>query len=290
MGWRLHPTPTHRSPLLGSSTPRRECILSEAAPLLWDCNADIRLFEFPKPMIEPRAHFVVSTAKWELLASSRVLLNIHRHEVPYFEWVRVLEAVVNGCLVVSETSADYGPLIPGEHLIAAPSELLGAYTASIMTDEALRTDLAAAAYDFVRTKLELKTLLEPICAHVEDVVIHVPRHRKALPFRSATLRHATPSPAAAEGPPTPCAIYGPGSRSCSMERPTCCSGSRRCRQARLLHGDADHVDVFVTRAWGGFVPDVSVVVTSCRLSGARRRGNRISDELVGGDRGIDRRR
>ncbi len=246
---------------LGSSTPRRECILSEAAPLLWDCNADIRLFEFPKPMIEPRAHFVASTAKWELLASSRVLLNIHRSEVPYFEWVRVLEAVVNGCLVVSETSTDYGPLIPGEHLIAAPPELLGAYTASIMTDEALRTDLATAAYDFVRTKLELKTLLQPICAHVEDAVVRVTCHREALPFRPAAPQHATPSSAVAEFPSDSMRNLWARIKAL-LDGETDLLQRVEAWQARLLYGDADHVDVFVTRAWEGFVPDVSVVVTS----------------------------
>ena len=104
----------------------------------------------------------------DTLASSRVLLNLHSGEGRSLEWPLVLAAIANGCLVVTESSADYGPLLPGEHLIAAPSDVLGAYAASLVADEALRSDLAAAAYDFVRTKLEFKTLLEPVCALLEE--------------------------------------------------------------------------------------------------------------------------
>jgi hypothetical protein len=246
---------------LGSFTTRREGILSEVAPLLWDCNSDIRLFEFPRPMTEPRAHFVASTAKWELLASSRVLLNIHRSEVPYFEWVRVLEAVVNGCLVVTETSTDYGPLLPGEHLIAAPSEVLGAYTASIMTDEALRAELATAAYDFVRTKLEFKILFEPICAHLEDLVVRVTRPRQRKPFRLPTAPRVTPnSPVHDVLPDTKRHLWARVKE--LLDGETELLQRVEALQARLLYGSADHVDVSVTQAWEGFEPDVSVVITT----------------------------
>lgn len=246
---------------LGSMTHHRDRILSEAAPLLWDCNADIRLFEFPRPMNEPRTHFVASTAKWQLLAASRVLVNIHRSEVPYFEWVRVLEAVVNGCLVVTESSTDYGPLVPGEHLIAAPSEFLGAYTASIMTDESLRVELAAAAYDFVRTKLELKTLLEPICAHVEEALVRVTPRRRPQPFQPPAPPHVPSISPVLE------AVLDTERQARArvkelLDGETELVQRVEALQARLLHGRADHVDRSVTKAWEGFAPQISVVITS----------------------------
>jgi hypothetical protein len=245
---------------LGSMTPRRDRILAEAARFLWDCDADIRLFEFPRPMNEPRGHFVVSTAKRELLAASRVLLNVHRSEPPYLEWVRVLEAVVNGCLVVTESSTDYGPLLPGEHLVAAPSEFLAAYAASIVTDEPLRAGLALAAYDFVRTKLELTTLLGPVCAQVEDAVVSVTRPRRAEPFR-------LPSPPPVPTSPVLEAVLDTERRVSGrvkelLDGETELLQRVEALQARLLYGHADHVDVSVTKTWEGFVPQVSVVITS----------------------------
>jgi hypothetical protein len=244
---------------MGSMTDRRDQILASAAPLIWDCEADIRLFEFPRPMSEPRGNFVASTAKWDLLASSRVLLNIHRSQVPYFEWVRTLEAVANGCLVVSETSQDYGPLVPGEHLIAAPAEVLGAYVASIITDEPLRVEMATAAYELVRSKLELTAILDPICANLESTV----RHPQA---RGVPMAFRPPPP----GPP-PNRILADAVASEMRARmrvkelldsETALIRQVEALQARIEWGDSEHAERSVTPAWEGFVPQVSVVATS----------------------------
>ena len=35
------------------------------------------------------------------LAGTRILLNVHRGDEPYFEWARVVEAVANGCVVAT---------------------------------------------------------------------------------------------------------------------------------------------------------------------------------------------
>ena len=56
--------------------------------------------------------------KWQLLRDSRVLLNIHVAQRPYFEWLRVVQAICCGCAVVSEHSAGYEPLVPGEHFLS----------------------------------------------------------------------------------------------------------------------------------------------------------------------------
>ena len=135
-----------------------------------------------------------ASADMDALASSRVLLNIHSGQGQSLEWPLVLAAIINGCLVVTESSADYGPLLPGEHLIAAPSDVLGAYAASLVADEALRSDMTAAAYDFVRTKLEFKTLLEPVCALIEDAAASTTRFRRPQPIRAPARPSVPPRP------------------------------------------------------------------------------------------------
>ena len=261
--WGGDPRRARRTDLLflGSITSRRDQLLCDAAPYLWDCRADIRLFEFPRPMSRPRGNFVAGEDKWELLASSRIMLNIHRNEVPYFEWVRVLEAVVNGCLVVTESSTDYGPLVPGEHLIAAPPGMIGAYAGSLMTDEGLRAELAGAAYDFVRTKLELKALLEPICTLVEGAGRH-PRPSGPVDVRR---RPAAP-PAPAPSPLLAQAIDT--ERQVSARIKDLLDGETEllqrveALQSHIRYGSPDHAEVTATPAWDDFVPEVSVVVTS----------------------------
>jgi hypothetical protein len=248
---------------LGSATPRRERVFSQE-PILWDCSADIRLFEPSRPMREPRGRFVASTDKWDLMASSRVLLNIHRDTNPYFEWLRVLEAMANGCMVLTECSTDYGPLLPGKHLLAVPYDTLSAYAVSIIADEDLRSEIATAAYDLVRSELKLTNLLEPVCAQLEDLVL-TPRSKGV----QSPVQPPPPGP-----PPAP-------SRDALAASLIAESQAKiRVRAKRLLdsetvliqqvdalsasfrHGDRDYADTFATGAWEDCHPHVSVILTS----------------------------
>ncbi|MHB8506137.1 MAG: glycosyltransferase family protein, partial [Acidimicrobiales bacterium] len=246
---------------LGSMTERRARFLGDAAPLLWDCRCDLRLFEFPRPMSQPTGRFLAGAAKWDLLAHSRILLNVHRSEVPYFEWVRSLEAVCNGCLLVTEASADYGPLVAGEHLVGAPLETLGALAASVAIDEPLRREIVASAYDHVRTRLELTALLAPVC---EDLAVAAPR-----PARDGRALPRPPHPHAA-GPPQPALlgdIHATETRVRAsvkelLDSETALIRSLEGLEAELRYGDASYAVVECTPAWHDFEANLTVLVTS----------------------------
>lgn len=249
---------------LGALTERRNSFLAGAAPLLWDCDANIRLFEFRRPTREATGHFVAGEDKWRLLAGSRVLLNVHQGSAPYFEWMRVLEAVVNGCLVVSEVSSDYGPLVPGEHLVAAPLDALGAYTASVLTDEPFRADMAAAAYELVRTKLELTALLQPVCARLIETSGHRRVKAKPHPFIP------TPAPVQSDNPVVRDAL-ATELRARSRIKELYDSETQLLRevealQAQARFGNSEHCEVTATPAWAAAEPKVSVVVTCYNYS------------------------
>ena len=158
---------------LGSLTHRRAQILSQAAPILAQWTCDLRLFRGDHPVRDGTDGFVSGRAKHELLAGSRVLLNVHQGERDYFEWIRVLEALSNGCLVLTERSGGYAPLVPGRHFIQAPAAALAAQVDGMLRDEALRAELALGAYEFVRKNMDwvdnvdrLLTLLERRLSHV----------------------------------------------------------------------------------------------------------------------------
>lgn len=251
---------------LGSVTDRRARLLGDAAPLLWDCRSDLRLFEYPRPMSRPVGRFVAGPAKWDLLADSRILLNVHRNDVPYFEWVRSLEAVCNGCLLVTESSADYGPLVAGEHLVAAPSDTLGALAASLVLDEPLRREIVASAYDHVRTELGLTAHLAPICESLVQGAARPTRARPALPH--------PPHPHAG-GPPQPPLlgdIHATETRVRArvkelLDSETTLIRSLETLEAELRHGDASHSEIEATPAWDGFDAELTVLVTSYDYEG-----------------------
>ena len=85
---------------------------------------------------------------------------MHRGEEPYFEWARVVEAIANGCVVASETSVGFEPLVPGVHFLMAPFEHLAEQAIALAFDEPRRAAMADAAYKLTTTSLSQGDLLQ----------------------------------------------------------------------------------------------------------------------------------
>ena len=83
---------------LGGDTVRRGAVLSTLGPLLWNRRADLRLFRFTEPVHGGVPGLVFGQDKYDLLARTRMLVNVHRDDSSpgYFEWARMIEAMANG--------------------------------------------------------------------------------------------------------------------------------------------------------------------------------------------------
>ena len=81
---------------LGGLTDYRAATLATLAAQLWERRADLRLFDFSRPVDGAIESLVFGAAKYDLLASARLLVNIHRDGGDggeaganhYFEWAR----------------------------------------------------------------------------------------------------------------------------------------------------------------------------------------------------------
>ena len=134
---------------MGSLTPRREAVLAELSDVLSQFRCKLLLFEATKP-VEHDAHagFVSGAAKLDLLARTRVILNLHRSDaVGYFEWHRALPAIANGAVILSEPSEDAAPLRPGVEFVSAATADLGSYLVGLLNNEDARESIARAAFD-----------------------------------------------------------------------------------------------------------------------------------------------
>ena len=256
---------------LGAATPRRMQTLAQATSLLSDRNTDIRLFEFPRPVTAPNGHFVASTAKWSLLARSRILLNIHRSSVPYLEWVRLLEAMANGCVVVSETCESYHPLVPGEHLLTGRRDYLGAYSAAALCDGDLLSEMAARAYDFVRSELAMSRILEPVCEDLNTLRRRplrsevFARLKRALPSAVSSVLTVGSRPADSHVEDAEAGTSPARARIGSSFKTLINSETQLIRRIEALEsavkfGTAQHVTLTSTPAWEACTPSVSVVI------------------------------
>jgi hypothetical protein len=121
-------------------------------------------------------NFVLGEDKEALLRDSATLLNIHQSNEPYFEWARVLDAIHCGCVVISEQSTDFGPLVPGEHFASCRPEVIGLVLEEVLENAELRRRLRMEAYEFIRSNLPLASSAQSLvsAAGALDISASVP--------------------------------------------------------------------------------------------------------------------
>jgi GT2 family glycosyltransferase len=270
---------------LGSLTHRRGQILSQSASILTQWTCDLRLFMGDRPVRDGTASFVSGRAKHELLAGSRVLLNVHQGERDYFEWIRVIEAVSNGCLVVTERSGGYAPLVPGRHFLPAPAAALAAQVDAILRDEALRAELAFGAYEFVRKNMDWVDNVDRVLALVERRLSHAtspirPHPTTPLPpgLRQPGRRAPAPPPSAPSPPPVKSQVSALFDQAEAHEKHgrsmikdillAEVNDSRliEATVAALEHGSQEYAQVSHTAGYLRAKPEVSIVLTHYNYS------------------------
>ncbi len=174
---------------LGGASHRRRRALAVFGSELWRHRCRLILSDNARPSTDSGPSFVAGGAKLDLLSRSRILLNIHRDDRPYFEWQRILEAIHCGAVVVSEHSTDYDPLVPGEHFLSGELYSLQHVAAHALTDENRRREMADAALGLIREQIPMRSAAEQLAAAAESLLTS-PRSR--LPRRTPGIGAAMP--------------------------------------------------------------------------------------------------
>jgi hypothetical protein len=175
---------------MGCHSERRGQYLAGYSDSLWRWRSQITLTDNSAPNWAPSARFLSGDEKWDALSRARVLLNIHQGAAPYFEWQRIVQGITNGCVVVSEHSADYEPLQPGRHFFSGEPENLVHLAQSLLEDEPRRQWHQGEAYRFLRDELPFTRTAERLI----DVATELAR---------------TPLPAGVPAPPPPRRLPAP---------------------------------------------------------------------------------
>jgi GT2 family glycosyltransferase len=140
---------------LGRVTERRERALADYADLLERFECEFILSDDRTPNPTAGANFATKESKLRLLARSKVLLNIHGEDEPYFEWLRAVEAISSGCVVVSEHSTDLEPLRAGTDVVTGSLDSLGLLAAWMVDDGERRSQVAIEAEKRLRSEAPL---------------------------------------------------------------------------------------------------------------------------------------
>lgn len=153
---------------MGCYSGRRAAALASYAKTLFRRRTCYVLSDNSKPNWMPSESFRIEEDKWDLLSRAKVILNIHQDESLYFEWLRIVQAISNGAVVVSEQSIAHAPLVPGRHFVAGRLDSLGLLTSLLLDDGARRWRIQTEAYRMLREELPLhagaRTLIEAATA------------------------------------------------------------------------------------------------------------------------------
>ena len=196
--WQESPEPGRPVDLavLAGTTPRRLRAVARCAPVLAGRRTELHMPEAFVPHLGESRHFLAGEAKWRLLSEAKVLMNVHRGELGYFEWQRAVETLMNGCVLLSEHSLGFEPLIPGEHFVSVSYDSLDVALGALLDDQELRARTRDQAYRFLREELPLSSSIEVLAEAAADVAgspvgsgadrVHIPLPRPKPPPMPAT--------------------------------------------------------------------------------------------------------
>jgi hypothetical protein len=270
--WRTEGDPIDRDidvVFLGGSTDRRSAALARLGPVLWDRRSELRMFTFSRPLTGGEPGIVFGDDKYRLLARSKVLLNLHRSDESdadgYFEWARMIEAMANGCVVVTEASLGHEPLVAGEHFVETNLDDLPDQVIALLDEHDRRTRIANDAHGIVMGDLALG----PAVAELLDLI---ERERLGLDVERGGLRQrwVNRRPIARGHKPPLLPVFAPYRRQRRAVYDQLLAEIAHRRElgrfrALLEFGDSDHVGRHATSAWEltptGEPAEVSVVVT-----------------------------
>jgi hypothetical protein len=183
----------------GANTFRRQRFLAALGPSLWRRRSRIVITDNTTANWTPSPRFVAGDDKWDLLGRSKLLVNIHQSDLPYFEWQRVVGAILNGAVVVTEHSTDFEPLVPGVHFLAGSADRLRFLVDALLDDDERREQMQRDAFDFVLSRLPLRAAVRRLVAAADRVdAAALPRPEIVLPapppISDPPVRRFAPAP------------------------------------------------------------------------------------------------
>jgi hypothetical protein len=141
---------------MGHTSRRREEFFARHAAFFSGRNCRLILTDVARPRRPDTPGYYSGSERLSLLASSKILINVHSTERTYFETHRALLAMANHCVLVTEASRYTEPLENGRHFVmAALDELPEVCQRLLLAPQALDT-IADAAHEFGRASLHVK--------------------------------------------------------------------------------------------------------------------------------------
>ena len=191
-------------------TDRREEFIAANADFFAAHNCHLRFVPIGFAKTETTRSYLPAPQRNALLQQTKILLNVHYSDLPYFEWHRALIAIANRCCLITETCEGFEPLVPGKHFVMAKRDDLTTCCEYYLNHEDERKAITAAAYDFICERFTQKDNCRAFLQQIDTVfrrqsdVADSNLDREAPPERAfvseplpdALAKHLSPRPTA----------------------------------------------------------------------------------------------
>jgi len=154
--------------LLAAMTDRREAFITANADFFAAHNCHLRLVPIGFAKTEETRSYLPAVKRNALLRRTKILLNVHYSDLPYFEWHRALIGLANRCCIITETCEGFAPFVPGKHFIMAKADHLTACCQYYLEHDDEREAIAGAAYDFMREHFTQKDHCRGFLRQIEN--------------------------------------------------------------------------------------------------------------------------
>src|SRR6266576_1906068 len=135
--------------VLAAMTDRREEFIAANADFFAARNCHLRLVPIEFAKTETTRSYLPASERNALLQRTKILLNVHYSDLPYFEWHRALIAIANRCCLITATCEGFEPLVPGKHFVMARRDDLTTCCEYYLNHEDERKAITEAACNFV---------------------------------------------------------------------------------------------------------------------------------------------
>lgn len=151
---------------IGSNSKRRLGYLERNMEVLRRLRCFVRLVNVLGPLQSDHPEAISALEYAALAQRSRILLNVHHFDSPYFEWQRLVHfGFLQGACVLTETVSSVPHLISGEHYLEADADELAPFAEWLSRDPDGRTlaqDVARKGHAAVRKEFDLTKGLSDI--------------------------------------------------------------------------------------------------------------------------------
>jgi hypothetical protein len=149
---------------LGSNSERRGRVIGSMARTLSRYRTEFVFSDNSRPNWVGSGSYRSDAQKWDLIRRAKVLVNVHQEDNPYFEWLRIVQAMSSGAVVVSETSVDFAPLVPGEHMLMGEAGSLGLLCSLLLEDGDRWWRMQTSAWQMMHEQVTLAAGVAPLIA------------------------------------------------------------------------------------------------------------------------------